>query len=268
MNLRVPDILTGNSEKYNVSIRLWSGGLSFAGHIPSEKNSFFYAETEIDRTQSYIKAIKDIFFAHPFFSYTYKRTCVMCANRQYTLIPENIFMEQQKEQLMSFVFSSPEEKILHESLDEFDCKILFGIQLKVYDFFSRMLINPTFTHAVTAQLIHWRHRSLTTYPKQLYVALYEDTMDAACFYRETLLFINSFQVDDPADMLYYILYIWKQTDLDQQNDKLILFASTETCQMLKENLHTYLSQIEYVQPRQSDTGLEVPPDVTALFQCK
>jgi len=269
MNLCVPDILsTNNSGKYVVSIRLWPGGLSFAGHIPSEEGSFFYAETEIDSTKPYIQAIKDIFFAHPFFSYAYKNTYVICANRQYTLLPENIFLEQQKEQLMSFVFMSSEEKILHESLDEFDCKILFGIQPKVYDFFSRMLINPIFTHALTAQLIQWKCRSQTTYPKQLYVALHENTMDAACFHNETLLFINSFQIDDAADMLYYILYIWKQIDLDQQKDKLILFANTKTYHNLKDQLQTYLMQIEYVQPRKSGTALEVPSDIIALFQCE
>ena len=269
MNLCVPDILTtGNSEKYTVSIRLCSDGLSFAGHIPSEKDSFFYTETEIDRTKPYIQAIKDIFFAHSFFSCTFKHTYVICANRQYTLVPENIFLEQQKERLMSFVFSSPEEKILYESLNELDSVILFGIQPKVYDFFSRSLINPIFTHAVTAQLTQWRDRSLTAYPKQLYVALYKDTMDAACFYRESLLFINSFHVHDSADMLYYILYIWKQTGMDQQKDKLILFANTETYLALKEQLQTYLLQIEHVPPRLSDTGLEVPPDITALIQCE
>ena len=269
MNLRVPDILTtGNSEKYIVSIRLWPDGLSFAGHIPSEKDSFFYTETEIDHTKPYIQAIKDIFFAYPFFLYAYKHTYVICVNRQYTLIPENIFLEQQKEQLMSFVFSSPEDKILNESLDELDSEILFGIQPKVYDFFSRSLVNPIFTHAITPLLLQWRVQSLTTYPKQLYVALHENTMDAACFYRETLLFINSFQVDDATDILYYILYIWKQTGMDQQKDNLILYANTGTYQTLKEKLQTYLMQIAFVQPQRSSIGLEVPPDIAVLFRCE
>ena len=269
MNLRVPDILTsGNSEKYTVSIRLWPGGLSFAGHVPAEKDSFFYTETGIDRTKPYIQAIKDLFFAHPFFSYAYKHTYIVCANRQYTLIPENIFLEQKKEQLMAFVFSSPEEKTLYESLDELDSKILFGIQPEVYDFFSRSLINPTFTHTITPLLNRWRNQSVIQYSKQLFVALHEDTMHAACFYRENLLFINSFQVDDTADMLYYILYVWKQTGMDQQKDKLTLLANNKITQTLKETLQTYLLQIAYVQPRLSDTGLEVPPDMIALFSCE
>jgi len=266
MNLCVPDIFTADhSGKYSVSIRLWSDGLSFAAHIPSETDSFFYTEIETDRTKPYLHAIKDIFFAHPFFSYVFKHTYVIVANRQYTLVPENIFIEKQKEQLMSFIFASPEEQILYERFDDFESVVLFGIQPKVYDFFSRSLNNPIFTHAITAQLTQWRIQSLTTYPKQLYVALHKNTMDAACFYRDTLLFVNSFQVDDVADMLYYILYIWKQTGMDQQKDKLMLLVNNEKFQTLKAQLQTYLLQIAHVPPWQSDTGLEVPSDITALF---
>ena len=269
MNLRVPDTLTAvNSGKYIVSIRLWSDGFSFAGIIPEEKNSLFYSETELNRTKPYVQVIKDILFAHPFFTFSYKRTYVICANRQFTLIPENVFVEKQKEQLMSFVFSSPETKTVYKKLEELDSTILYGIQQEVYDFLSHTLINPIFTHAISSQLVQWKNQSLIQYSKQLFVALHEDTMDTACFYRDTLLFINSFQIDTTADILYYILYIWKQTDMDQQKDKLILFANTQIYQTLKETLQTYLLQIEFIQHCQTDTGLIVPSDITALFQCE
>ena len=268
MNLRVPDTLTtGNSGKYTVSIRLWPDGLSFAGIVPAEKDSFFYSEAVIDRTKPYVRELQDLFFAHSFFSYSYKFTYVICTNRQFTLIPENVFVEKQKKQLMSFVFSSPEEKTLHERLDELNCEILYGIQPEIYEFCTRSLLHPTFTHAITHLLIQWRNQSLTNYPKQLFVALHEDTMDTACFYRETLLYINSFKFDDSTDIIYYILYIWKQTGMDQQKDNLILYANTPMHKTLKETLQTYLLQIEFVHIKQFDIGLEVPPDITALFQC-
>ena len=269
MNLRVPDTLTaGNSEKYIASIRFWSGGLSFAGFIPSEKDSFFYAETKIDRKKRYNDAIKDIFFAHPCFLYAYRKSYVVCVNRQYTLVPASVFVEKQKEQLMSFVFSSPEDKTLHESLDEFDSVLLFGVRPKVYEFFSRSLLLPTFTHAVIPTLIQWRKQNLTGYHKQLYVALHKDIMDVACFDRGALSFVNSFHVDDATDIIYYILYIWKQTELDQLNDELFLYANPQIAQTLKETLQTYLSHIEVVQPGLTEAGIEVPPDITALFQCE
>ena len=268
MNLHVPDTLTaGNSEKYIVSIRLWPGGLSFAGWIPSVKESFFYGKTETDRTKRYDYLIKDLFFAHPFFLYTYRQIYVICATRQYTLVPASIFVENQKEQLMSFVFSAPDEKTLHEQLDEFESVALFSIQPEVYEFLSRSLIRPTFTHAITPTLNQWRKQNLTGYPKQLYVALHEDMMDVACFDKGALLFINSFHVNDPADMIYFILYVWKQTGLDQKKDELFLYTNPGIYQTLRETLQTYLSRVELIQPQWPDAGLEVPPDITALFQC-
>ena len=269
MNLHVPDTLTAScSEKYIVSVRLSSSGLSFAGLIPSEKDSFFYCETSIDRTIPYIQAIKDIFFAHPFLAYTYRFTHVICANRQYTLVPEDVYLEKQQDRLMSFVFTSPDEKTLHKRLDDFDCEVIYGIQPEVYDFLSRSLLRYSFTHAIAPLLGQWRKLSVIAYPKQLFVSLYEDTMNAACFYRENLLFINSFRFDDTADILYYILYIWKQTGMDQQQDRLVIHAHTSLHQKLRETLQTYLLYVEFVQPQVTDAGLQVPSDITALFQCE
>jgi len=268
MNLYIPDTLTaGNSEKYTMSIRLWPGGLSFAGWIPSEKDSFFYGETVADRKRRYDYLIQDLFFAHPFLSYSYRQIVVITANRQFTSVPESIFVEKLKEQLMSFVFSSPDEKVLYERLDEFESVVLYTMQPQVYEFLSRSLLHPTFTHAITPMLNQWKRHNLTGFPKQLYGALYDDMIYISCLDKGTLLFLNSFHIEDVSDMIYYILYVWKLTGLDQLNDELFLYANPHQYMTLKETLQNYLSHIEFIQPQRLHTGLDVPPDITALFQC-
>ena len=78
MTISIPDTLTtDNSEKYIVSIRLRSGGLSFSGYDPSAGGSFFYRETEFDRAVSFISSLKEFFFAHEFLTWTYKRINVI-----------------------------------------------------------------------------------------------------------------------------------------------------------------------------------------------
>ncbi|MDR2234423.1 MAG: DUF3822 family protein [Tannerella sp.] len=269
INLHVPDALTASSsENYIVAVRLSAGGFSFAGFIPSENDSLFCGEISIDRTKPYIQAIKDIFFAHPFLAYTYRHTHVICANRQFTLVPENVYVEKQQNQLMNFIFASPDGKTLHKRLDDLDCEVIYGIQPEVYDFLSRSLLKYTFTHAIVPLLGIWLKQSVIAYPKQLFVSLYEDTMDAACFYRDNLLFINSFKYDDTADILYYILYIWKQTAMDQQQDRLVIHANADLHKSLKDTLQTYIVNIEFVQPQATDAGMQVPADITALFSCE
>ena len=90
MTISIPDTLTtDNSEKYIVSIRLRSGGLSFSGYDPSAGGSFFYRETEFDRAVSFISSLKEFFFAHEFLTWTYKRINVICVSPEYSLVPDN-----------------------------------------------------------------------------------------------------------------------------------------------------------------------------------
>lgn len=268
MNLRVPDTLTiENSEKFILSIRLYPGGLSFAGCIPSEKETFFYGDVALDRTKPYTKAIKETFFEYPFFSYTYRNIYIVSANRQYTLVPEMVFLEKQKNDLMSFVFSSPEEKILHNLQKELDIEAVFAIHPEVYDFFSHTVAHPRFIHAISPMLSFCRKQNLSCFPKQLYVAMHEDIMDAVCFDKGALVFANSFTYNDAGDIVYYILYIWKQAGMDQMKDELFLYADPVMFQELKETLQNYLLKVDRLEIDMLNDKPEVPLDVKALFTC-
>lgn len=270
MDICVPDTLTAeNSEKYILSIRLSPGGLSFAGYMPTDKDSFFYGEIIIDHTQSYTKALEKILVEYPFFLYTYKKVYFITANRQYTLIPEIVFLEKQKEELMSFVFSSSEEKVLHQLQKELDIEIVYSVYTEVYTFFSQALsVKPQFVHAITPLLSLCLKRNLSCFPKQLYVAIHEDIMDAVCFDKGVLLFANSFNYNGVSDIIYYILYIWKQANMDQMKDELFLYTKPSLFEELKTTLQNYLLKIRTFDSVISPDKTEIPLDLKALLECE
>ncbi|MDR1674855.1 MAG: DUF3822 family protein [Tannerella sp.] len=272
MTLRVPDTLTVDSaEKYAVSIRLWPGGLSFAGHIPSEKGSFFYAETAFDPVTPYPQALKDAFFEHVFFSYPYRHVYIVCVNRLYALTPAPVFAEEHEETLMSFVFSASGHKILHEPLPALEAEMVYGLPEEVYAFCCRSLIRPQFTHALTPALLRWREQNLSCFRKQLFVSVHENITDAACYDKGALTFLNSFDTGNAADLLYYILYIWKYTGMDQIEDRLLLFAPASLYGELKETLQKYVNHIVPVESPRTTAGTattRVPPDMVFLFECE
>ncbi|MDR1102645.1 MAG: DUF3822 family protein [Tannerella sp.] len=272
MTLRVPDTLTVDcAEKYAVSIRLWPGGLSFAGHIPSEKGSFFYTETAFDPVTPYPQALKDAFFDHVFFSYPYKHACVIYAGSLYALAPKPAFAEERGETLLSFIFSAPGQKILHEPLPALEAEMVYSLPEKVHAFCCRSLIRPQFTHALTPVLLRWREQNLSCFRKQLYASVHENLMDAACYDRGTLTFLNSFDAGNAADLLYYLLYIWKQTGMDQEEDRLVLFAPASLYRELKKTLRKYVNHVVPVEsPRTvAESGTTpVPLDIVSLFGCE
>ena len=77
----------------------------------------------------------------------------------------------------------------------------------------------------------------------MYAVVQDRTMDVACFDRGALLFVNRFEVENHDDMMYYLLYVWKQLELDQRNDALTLSAVASVAFDLKEQLQTYLQDI-------------------------
>jgi hypothetical protein len=269
MSVRISETLTAdNAGKYVASIRLKPGGLSFAGINPDEKHCFLCEEIALDRKKSYIQALKDAFFTHTFFTYPFKRVFVLCVNRLYTAIPDSVFVETQKEALMSFAFSSSGYKTLYEPVGDLETKIVFGIQSDVYEFCSRSLLRPQWVHAATRLLYFWRKQSLAHLPKQLYVALSEGVMFAACFDKGALLFVNSFSYDDMADILYYTLYIWRQVGMEQLYDELYLASDAAMHEKLTLELKQYVSNIRAVASPHPDAPEDVPLDIAALFACE
>ena len=138
MTISIPDTLTtDNSEKYIVSIRLRSGGLSFSAYSPSVSESFFYRDVEFDRTRPYVSSLKECFFENDFLTWFYRQVNVVCVTSQYTLVPAAVFQEKQKAELLAFTFSSPEGRCLSNELKDEPAELVFGVDEDVYEFCSR-----------------------------------------------------------------------------------------------------------------------------------
>ena len=241
MTISIPDTLTtDNSEKYIVSIRLRSGGLSFSGYDPSAGGSFFYREKEFDRAVSFISSLKEFFFAHEFLTWTYKRINVICVSPEYSLVPDNYWGDGKEGRLLDFSFSTLELHCLTDTLKEQQAKLVFGVDEEVYEFCSRSLLHPFFSHYMTSPLTLWTKESSASLPRQMYVVIERKRMDVACYAQGKLLFVNSYPIDQSDDIVYYILYVWKQAGLDQEKDQLLLAGKSSSRMRVLERLRTYL----------------------------
>ena len=126
---------------------------------------------------------------------------------------------------------------------------------------------------MTPQLALWKQQSRMLIPRQLYVVLHRKMMDVVCFAQGKLLFVNTFEYDKPDDILYYILYVWKQVGMDQERDQLHIYGGVSLRNSITTTLRNY---IQYISPAEipSDAyllGAEVvqaPLDLIALSVCE
>ncbi|MDR1779984.1 MAG: DUF3822 family protein [Tannerella sp.] len=269
MSYRVSGTLTpDNAEKYITSIRLRPGGLSFAFAEVGGQAPPFYEDIPLDKSKNYVQALTAAFFENAFLAFPYKRSYVMCSNRTYTYVPESVYVDAKKDQLLSLVFSKSEYKTLSERIESLSARIVFGIQPDVHAFILRTLQNPVFVHSATRLISSWREHSATQLQKQLYIAPCEGIVHAACFDRGTALFANSFRYEDTADILYFALYAWKQLGLEQLHDELQIAAEPDLYGKLVADFKLYISSVKHLPLPSPDYPTSLPCDIAALFSCE
>jgi len=271
----IPDKLTAdNSEKYKVSIRLMPDGISFWGYIPSEKDSFFMETFHYDHTSPTVESLKNIIFNHPAFSYIYQSFYVICVSGKYTMASDHVFVEKEKERF--FFFCHPKDKTLKtlvQPVKELNASILFGIEKEIYAFLQRSLSNPQFIYSLSPLLVAWYKKSLHIFPKLMHVVLNKASIDVLCVEQGNLLFVNSFYYDNnnTNDIIYYIMYICKQTGFNQLEDYLTISGNNEDCRKVLSIIDKYVKQTVYLPSTlhgyQVAYDQELTLDMIALVEC-
>ena len=273
MTIRVPDTLTSdNSEKYEVSIRLWPGGLSFSGYIPQEKDSFFSEKVLFDSDAPMSLSLKNTFFDNQCFAYLYKSFYVICASEKYSLAPENVFSEKDKSLLFSLCHQQDDtDKILVQELGNLQSFLLFNIDNEAYEFLMRSIVNPRFIHSLSPLLLAWQKNSLTSYPKQLHAFVHNNLMDIACFEHGEMLFVNSFNCENENDIVYYIMYACRQLDINQLEDSISFHGDEAKCLSALSVIKKYIRHADYSPVQMKNytiaAGMDVYLDVVTLAEC-
>ncbi|MDR2144829.1 MAG: DUF3822 family protein [Tannerella sp.] len=274
MKIRVPDALTANiSEKYNVSIRLNDNSFTFTGYVPGERDSFFRETVPLDKNKSLADSLKDIYFDNECLKYVFKSLNIICVTERYTVIPEDVYSERDKEKLFSLCFTPKENgKIITEDIDNNSFISIFEFDTEAYEFLMRSFINATFRHALSPTLKLWQKNSLATYPKQVYMNVYQGVIDVVCFEHGELLFANSFPYERENDILYFVTYVCKQLNINQLEDELYFCGEISVCRSVMNVLDAYFERINLftkkMEKYQSPVDEEVPLDIIILTECE
>lgn len=274
MAISIPDTFTAsNSEKYILSIRLRSDGLSFSAYNPLETGSFFYRETEFERTRPFMDNLKDFFFENELLGYSFRQIHLLCEATPYTLVPKEAYDGGQAKAFLNFNFSSAPTHALSNLLKEQDVEVVFGVEEELYEFCCRSLLNPHFVHHITPLLAYWRKTSLTASAKQLSADIHGKQLDIVCFEQGKLIFANTFRFEHLNDILYYILYVWKQLEMDQQNDQLRIAGKPEIRMRITEVLRNYIRYVSIAEAPSEvylwgTEAVQAPLDLLTLLICE
>lgn len=215
------------SAHYNLSIRLSADGFSFSVYNPIRDSNMLKQSFAINQGISIIANFKQAFKELDFLGYTYKHVDVTIDTKRFTLIPEDLFIENQTSQLFYYNFPQKEDDlVLHNTLTNNKAELLFAVSKSLYHFLQDKYTSLNLYSAMTKPAEEFALRSRFGCEKKMFAHAHLNRLDVYAFDRSQLALLNTYACTASSDRLYYLLLAWKQLQMDQLEDELYLMGTT------------------------------------------
>jgi hypothetical protein len=164
-----------------------------------------------------------------------------------------------------------QDTILYNVLPDLNAVSVFSINKDLKLVFDDHFPDVNFISAISPVWRHLHHRSYTGTYQKLYGYFHEQRLEVFSFQQNRFTFCNTFSVRQAHDSLYFLLYVWKQLQLQPLNDELHIVGDIPEQQWLLTELRRYLRKAYLINPsadfnRAQITEIKgIPYDLQTLF---
>ncbi|WP_321333163.1 DUF3822 family protein [uncultured Bacteroides sp.] len=258
----IENIDFSKSDQYTLSIRLSTDGFSFSVYNPLQNGSTLFSEIQIEPSLSLTANLKQVFRESELFNHPYKRVNIVMTGKRFTMVPFELFEDEQTEIIFYHNQQKRENEIvLYNILKKNNIAVIFGMDKSAHQFLSEQYPQARFYSQVTPLAEYFSVKSKLGNNKKIYAHIHHNTMDIYAYEHGHLLLANSFECKETEDRIYYLLYIWKQLDFNQERDELHLTGSISDKERLTKELRKFVSQV-FIIPQSTFT------DIQTLTSCE
>jgi len=218
---------------------------SFSVYNPEETGSFFYNELNGEKPFDMNGNFNESIFGHAFFSLPFLKVRILNRTSNFTFVPDTFYNDECKEDFIKFLFSDHKGLIMTDSLTTARMKILYLLPENIYSFIKHSFSKPDFIHYSTPFISYFLKKRSMSGSRQIIVNLQENGLDIFCFSRETFLMGNYFPAKNLQEALYYILFTWKQLQLNQLDDYIQIIGNSLYKSELIDQLTLYIQHIRF-----------------------
>ena len=235
--------LDADASQCTLFIRLSTDGVAYAVCTPASINQPVYHEPDIDNTVSLTANLKRNFEEYSWLASPFRYVEIITIGRRFTLVPQEFFTPDMAGTYFYHNFlKNNNEIILHNVCSCQQLAVIFGMDRSAHEFLLQQHPNASF-HSHACSLITYFSTRLEGNPHKQYVFLREKTIDIFAFKEQQLQAANSFQCDNDADRLYYLLYFWKTLEFEQEQDELLLCGPLEDKRQLLVKLRKFIRKV-------------------------
>lgn len=264
------------TRQYTLSIRLSTDGFCFAVHNPQRANEYAYQPYRIDALKTMTGNLKAAVQETEMLRHTYATVNIILADTPYTLVPKEYYAEQYEREFYKYNVSSytTHDTIMHNVVGDDQAIVLFTIEKQLHKYITKQFPKANI-HAAISPLINFGlERSCVANKKYCLLHIGKRSFDFMCYENDSPLFVNTFNYNNTADAIYFLLNCWSTLALSQTDDTLHIANHSRQTKMLTKELERFIQNIHTIRPAEEfhSTELartdEMPFDLQALIACE
>lgn len=217
---------TTNKKKLSIQVSL--NGLSFC--ITSIEKATIESYNEVsfaflESSKSLEANLKDYFASHPNLNQKFEKIVVLHYNKMSALVPNELFDEDFIGSYLQYhtkVYES--DYFANDSIKELNAQCVYVPYIHLNNFLIEQFGDFEYqhSHTILIEKILELHNKNTS---KLYVHFNENQADMIIMKQGQLMLVNSFEINSPTDLLYYILFVMEQNLLMPDFHEVILLGS-------------------------------------------
>lgn len=242
---------TGNNNdtlQTRLTIRITDHTLSFSAVDRDAEHQLIYEPYNVRNGMSMAANLRQAFGESDLLKRGYKKVRVFM-DTPILAVPMEEFRKEDIQTMYQHAFTGHNgDDVLYRLQPTLNMVAVFCINKDLRMVIEDNFDDVRFTPIMQPVWSHMQQRSFAGMRRKLFCYFHESRLEVFCYEKNRIKYFNSFSAEHPKDALYFVLYVWKQLGLNQQQDELHLIGSIPDKEWMLYNAKLYVRRTFVLNP--------------------
>jgi hypothetical protein len=192
------------------------------------------------------KELKDVFAKDELLGYLFRRVKIILPTPVSALVPERLYNEMEKSTyLQELTEATLENPVQTDEVPELATRVVYAHDPKLVNAIKKQFPTGKFYSPVTPFLLGCRKLMHEVKDPVVFANFLRETIQLCVFERQNLVFYNSFSYTTSGDVLYYILLVYNQFNLDPAVAPLKISGQILESADIYRTLYRYVTHLHF-----------------------
>jgi hypothetical protein len=251
-----------STENYELSVQVNTSDLSFC-ILDTLRNKFVLLRSyEPEGSKDFdTVGLGEIISKDDFLSKHYKKVSLVTPSEKSTLVPAALFDESKRDEYFKYnQINSIDYTVLTNHITDPDIFLLFCLPNEALDLLKIKFPGSIPLHQLKSLFYHIKLHRRTLGSNYVHIHFEKEYINLIIFDQNALKFCNTFHYKDLSDIQYFVLYVFKKMNINQE-EVVFLSGMTKYNGGIVKDFSKYIGNIKFAEPTGNFTFSYVFNDV-------